>query len=66
MDEVVAQRGVQDAGRVELLAGDSGPDDGKNPRADYSPDAERGKRPWTEGLLEPVLGLFRIPNQLID
>jgi hypothetical protein len=65
-DEVVAKRGVDEAGGVKLLAGDGGADDGKDAGADDGPDAKRGQRPRAEGLLEPVLGFFRVPDQLID
>jgi hypothetical protein len=66
VDEVVAQRGVEHAGGVKLLAGNGGADDGEDAGADDGADAERGKRPRAESLFEPVLGFFRVPDQLID
>jgi len=66
VNEVVAEWGVKDAGGVELLAGDGGANDGEDAGADDGADAERGQRPRAEGLFEPVLGFFRVPDQLID
>ena len=65
-DDVVDKRRVENAGGVELFAGDGGADDGEDARADDRADAERGKRPRAEGLFQRVLGLFRVPDQLID
>jgi hypothetical protein len=65
-DDVVGQRGVDEAGGIELLAGDGGADDGEDAGADDRPDAKRCQRPRAEGLFEPVLGFFRLPDQLID
>jgi len=65
-DEVVAQRGVEHAGGVKLLAGDGGADDGEDARADDGADAERGQRPRTKRLFEPVLGFFRVADQLVN
>ena len=65
-DDVVGQRRVDDAGGVELLAGDGRADDGEDARADHRADAQRGQRPRTESLLERVLGFFRVPDQLVD
>jgi hypothetical protein len=65
-DDVVGQRGVDEAGGIELLAGDGGADDGKDAGADDCADAKRGERPRAEGLLQPVFGFLRFPDQLID
>jgi len=62
----VDERRIHHAGRVELLAGDGRADDREDARADDGPDAERGQRPRAEGLLEPVLGFLRVPDQLVD
>ncbi len=66
VDEVVQQRRVADIGRVELLPGHGGADDREDARADHRADAQRGQRPGSEGLLQRVSGLFRVPDQLID
>jgi len=66
VDQVVAERGVENAGGIELLAGDGGADDGKDTRADDGADAERGQRPRPERLLERVLRFARVADQLID
>jgi len=65
-DEVVAQRGVEDAGGIKLLAGDGGADDSENAGADDCSDAKRCQRPRPQGFLEPVLGFFRFADQLIN
>ncbi len=66
LNQVVEQRGVFNARHIELLAGHGGADDGKDAGADDRSDAQRGQRPWPQGLLEGVLGLFRLLDQLID
>jgi hypothetical protein len=65
-NDVVGQRGVDEAGGIELLAGDGSADDGEDARANDCPDAKRRQRPRPEGLPEPVFGFFRFPDQLID
>jgi hypothetical protein len=65
-DDVVNERRIHHAGRVELLAGDGCADDREDARADDRADAERGQRPGAKGLLEPVLGFFRVPDELVD
>ena len=62
--EVVEQRGVEDGGGVELLAGDGGADDGEDARADDGADAERGKRHGPERLLQACLGILRLAISL--
>ena len=64
--QVVDERGVADFRGVEFLPGHGGADDGEDARADDGADAESGKRPGAQRFLERVLGLFRIPDQLID
>jgi hypothetical protein len=49
-----------------LLAGDGSADDGEDARADDCADAERGKRPWSEGLFERVAGILGLVDQLVD
>jgi hypothetical protein len=65
-DDVVGQRGVDEAGGIELLAGDGCADDGEDAGTDDCPDAQRRQRPRAEGFPEPVFGFFRLPDQLID
>jgi len=64
--DVIEQRRVQDGRGVELLPGDSGADDGENARADNRSDAQRGERPRAEGFLQPMLGLLRFGDQLVN
>ena len=52
--------------RIELLAGNRRADDREDARANHGADAQRGQRPRPERLLEPVLGLFRVADQLVD
>ncbi len=59
-DDVVDERRVGDGGGGKLLAGDGRADDGEDARADDGADAERGERPRAEGLLQRVLGFFRV------
>jgi hypothetical protein len=66
VNDKVGERCVEDAGGIELLAGDGRADDRENARSDDCADAESGKRPRPEGLFEGVLGFFRVANQLID
>ena len=65
-DEEVSERRVDEAGGIELLAGDGCTDDGEDSRADDCADAQRCERPGTKRLFEPVLRVFRVQNQLID
>jgi hypothetical protein len=65
-DEEIGQWRVENARRVELLAGDGRTDDGKYPRADDRANAQSRQRPRPEGLLEAVLWLFRVPDELVD
>jgi hypothetical protein len=58
MNDEVRERRVEDAGGIELLAGDSCADDGENARTDDCANAESGKRPRTERLFERVFGLL--------
>ena len=55
-----------DRGLIEILAGHGRADDRENARADDRADAERGQRPRPKALLERVLGVFRLPDELID
>jgi hypothetical protein len=66
MHDVIGQRRVQDGRGVELLAGDGGADNGENAGADDRSDTQRGERPRAERLLEPMLGLLRFGDQLVD
>ena len=66
VNDELGQRRIDHAGGVELLAGDGRADDREDARADHRPDAQRSQRPRAQGLFEPVLGLFRVPDQLID
>ena len=65
-DDVTRQRCVHHAGSVKLFPGDRRADDGEDARANDRADAESRERPRTEGPPQPVFGLFRLPNQLID
>jgi hypothetical protein len=49
-----------------LFAGNGRANDGENARADDRTDPERRQRPRTEGFFEPVRGLFRIADELVD
>src|ERR1035438_4913389 len=60
------QRGIGDRGYVELFPGDGRANHREDARADDGSDAQRSERPWTKGLLEPVLRFFRVPDQLVD
>ena len=62
----VGQRSVQDGRRVELLAGDGRANYGENAGSDHCPDAQRGQRPWTQRLFQPVFRLLRVGDQLVD
>jgi hypothetical protein len=66
MNDEVGERCVEDAGGVELLAGDCCADDSEDTGADDCADAEGCKRPRPEGLFQGMLGFFRIADQLID
>jgi hypothetical protein len=66
MHDVIRQRAVQDGGGVELLTGDGRPHDGEDARADDRADAEAGERPWAKSLLQPMFGLFRFGDQLVN
>jgi len=65
-DEVIRQRRVDDAGGVELLAGDGGADNREDARSNDGADAESRKRPGAEGLFQGVLGHFRVADQFVD
>jgi hypothetical protein len=65
-DDEVRQRRIGNAGGIEVFAGDGGADDREDARTDDGPNAQRGQGPGAEGLFEPVLGFFRVPDQLID
>ncbi|HUY80209.1 MAG TPA: hypothetical protein VMU92_00595 [Acidobacteriaceae bacterium] len=65
-EEIVEDRGVEDGGGVELFSGDGRADDGKNAGADDGSDAERGERDRPECFAEPVLGFFRLGDELVD
>jgi hypothetical protein len=65
-NDVVNERSIHHAGRVELLARDGRADDSEDARADDSPNAERSQRPRAEGFLEPMLGFIRVPDELVD
>jgi hypothetical protein len=64
--EVVQHRSVEDGGSIELLAGNGGADDGKDAGSDDGSDAERGEGDGPESFAEPVLGLLRVGNELVD
>jgi len=66
MHDVVGQRRVQDGRSVKLLAGDGGTNNGEDAGADDCADAQRGQRPWTEGLSQPMFGLLRVGDQLVN
>jgi len=66
MNDEVGERCVEDAGGIELFAGDGRTDDGENAGTDNCADAESGERPRPEGLFEGMLGFFRVADQLID
>jgi len=65
-DQVVGQRSIDYAGGVELFARDGRTDDGEDAGADDCADAEGGERPRPEGLLQGMLGFFRVADQLIN
>jgi hypothetical protein len=65
-EDIVDERRVGNGGVGKLFAGDGRADDGEDARADDRADAERGERPRAEGLPQPVVGLFRLANQLVD
>ena len=56
----------EDAGGIELLAGDGGADDGENAGTNDCAAAESSERPRPEGLFQGMLGFFRVADQLID
>jgi len=62
----VDQRCVADLGSVKLLARHSGADNGEDAGADDCSDAESGKGPGAQGLLQRMFGIFRLADQLID
>ena len=66
MHDVVGERRVEDGRGVELLPGDGGADDGEDAGADDRADAQRGQRPRTERLLQPMFRLLRFGDQLVD
>jgi hypothetical protein len=66
VNEKVCKRCIEDAGGIELFAGDGGADDGENAGTNDCADAESGERPRPEGLFQSMLGFFRVADQLID
>ena len=66
MNDVVRQRAVQDGGGVEFLACDGRPDDGEDARANNRADTEAGERPRAQRLFQPVFGLLRFGDQLVN
>ena len=66
MQQVVEHRRIQDAGGVELLAGDGGADDGEDSGADDGADAERGQADGAKRLFQRVLGQLTVGDQLVD
>src|ERR1700678_2873328 len=66
VNQVIQQRGVQNRGGIKLFACDGRADHGKDSRTDHRTDAERGKRPGSEGFLQTVLGKLRVADQLVD
>jgi hypothetical protein len=66
MDDVIEDGGVEDRRGIEFFAGDGGADNGEDAGADDGSDAEGGERERAEGLLEPLPGLFRFGNELVD
>ena len=51
VNQIVEQRSVEDRRGIEFLSGNGRADDGKDSRADYGADAERGQRPRSQSLL---------------
>ena len=66
MDQVVEQRRINNRRRVELLPGDSGPNDREDARTDNRPNAQRCQRPWPKRLLQPLFRQFGIADELVD
>jgi hypothetical protein len=65
-NDVVNQRRVNDAGGIELLAGDGRADDGENARPDNRANAKGRERPRPQGLFQRMLRLLRVADELID
>jgi len=65
INQIFEQRGVQDRGDLEFLAGNRRSYDSKNSRTDDRADTQRCKRPRPERLLEPLLGILRVGNQSV-
>ena len=65
-DDVVRQRRIQHASRVELLSRDRRPNDREDARANHRANAQRGKRPRPERLFQRMLGFLRVADQLVD
>jgi hypothetical protein len=55
MNQIIENRRVQDRRRIELLARNRRPDNGKNTGANDGANTERSQRPGPERLLEAVL-----------
>jgi len=66
MHDVIRQRAVEDGCGVELLAGDGRPYDGEDARTNDRADAEPGERPRAQRLFQPVFGLLRFGDQLVN
>jgi len=66
VQEKIEHLRVKDGRDFEMLARSRGAGQNKDARTDDGPDAERRQAPWPQRLLEPMFGLFRLRDQLVD
>jgi hypothetical protein len=64
--DVIGHRRIEDGRGVELLPGDGSANDSEDAGADDRADAQAGQRPRAERLFEPMLGLLRFGDQLVN
>jgi len=64
--EDVHDLGVKDGGGFEVLSGGGGAGEDEDSGADDGADPEGGERPWAEGFLQAVAGLFRVRDEPVD
>src|SRR5215469_16802743 len=66
MNQIFEQGGVQDRLHLQLLPRNRRSDHRENSGPDYRPDAERGQAQPAQRFLQPLLGVLRVSDQLVD
>ena len=65
-NHIIRKRRIENARSVELLPGNSRPDNGKDPRADHRADTKSRQRPRSQRLFQAMVGVLGVRNEFID